>query len=169
MPQVTVLRLVPFQDKVNLVALSVMFVSLFGFLGNVMIDYNWGTNFVTNAIAVTYWMTLRWIIPFPLNYWGLGAVVYFVLFLGSFATINRSERPARNLTETVRLAAAILVLFEAGVWYFVPEFMDKWIINAVRNTPLGQFTNWDLMAASLVLLTVSQAVLLKSKLSYSWK
>lgn len=133
-----------------------MAISLFGFLGNVMIDYNWGTNFIVGSIAIFYWMTLRWMIPFPVNYWGLGAVMYFVLFLLSFAVLNRKQPLLRNVLETVRLASGILILFEVGVFYFVPGFMDKWVINAVRYTPLSYFTNWDLLGASVGLLIFSE-------------
>ena len=145
--QVVKLRFVAFQDRINLAAISLIVISLFGFLGIVMIDYNWGTNLVANSIAVTYWMTLRWMIPFPLNYWGLGAVVYFALFLSSFAVLNRRERLRQNLLETIRMGSIILIFFELGVFYFVPDFIDKWVIQAVRDSWLGYFTNADLLAA----------------------
>lgn len=138
-----------------------MTLSLFGFLGNVMIDYNWGTNPVTSSIAVSYWMTLRWMIPFPLGYWGAGAVVYFSLFLFSFAVLNRKELAALNFLETVRLASFILVLFELGVYYFVPDFMDKWVISAVRDTPLGAITNTDVLVGSVCALALSEFCLLR--------
>ena len=153
------LKFVAIKDRINLAAIAVMVVSLFGFLGNVMIDYNWGGNLVTNSIAVAYWMTLRWMIPLPLNYWGLGAVVYFVLFLFSFAVLNRKERLAQNLLETIRLASSILIMFELGVFYFVPGFMDKWVIQAVHGTPLASFTNFDLLAVALISTCASQLVL----------
>ena len=156
------MKFVSFRDRVNLAAIGLMLASLFGFLGNVMIDYNWGGNLVTNSIAVAYWMTLRWMIPFPLNYWGLVAVVYFALFLLSFAILNRKERPTRNLLDTVRLASIILILFELGVFYFVPGFMDKWVIQAVDDTSLAAFTNWDLLFMALAFGAISHLYLTKS-------
>lgn len=139
-----------------------MIVSLFGFLGNVMIDYNWGTNLIVVSLSVFYWMTLRWMIPFPLGYWGVGAVMYFMLFLLSFAVLNRKQPLLRNVLETVRLASGILILFEVGVFYFVPGFMDKWVINAVRYTPLSSFTNTDVLITAVGLFAVLEAVLIKS-------
>ncbi len=153
------LEFVSLRNRTNLAAVSLMLVSLFGFLGNVMIDYNWGTNPVSNSIAIAYWMTLRWMVPFPLNYWGVGAVVYFALFLFSFAILNRKEVPTWNMFETVRLGSMILVLFELGVFWSVPGYMDKWVINAVRYTPLSYFTNWDLLGASVGSLTLSDLLL----------
>ena len=153
-------ELVLLRSKTDAFGSALMALSLFGFLGNVMIDYNWGTNLITNSIAIIYWMTLRWIIPFPVNYWGLGAVIYFALFLLSFAILNRKQSLLRNVLETVRLASFVLILFETGVYYFVPGFMDKWVINAVRYTILGYITNWDVLAASGVLMVVSQGTLM---------
>lgn len=158
------MKLVAFNDRVNLAATSVMVVSMFGFLGNVMIDYNWGTNLVTSSIAVAYWMTLGRLIPFPLNYWGLGAALYFVVFLISFAVLNRKEKFTLNLMETARMASVILVLFEVGVFHFVPNFMDKWVIQALHGTPLESFTNWDLLALALATAVVSHLVLVRIKL-----
>ena len=140
-----------------------MTISLFGFLGNVMIDYNWGTVPIVNSIAIFYAMTLMRLIPFPLNYWGLGAVVYFILFLLSFIVLNRNEGPTRNLLETIRLASIILVLFELGVFYFVPGWMDKWVIQALHGTPMDAFTNWDLLGVGLVSTIASHLVLTRIK------
>ena len=142
-----------------------MTVSLFGFLGNVMIDYNWGTNPVANSIAVSYWLTLRWIVPFPLNYWGAGAVIYFGFFLVSFALLNRDEPHLRNILETSRLASVMLVLFELGVYYFVPDFMDKWEVQAFHGTPLAIFTKWDLLAVALLSTVATQVALSRLKKS----
>ena len=157
------MRFVPFQDKINLASIILMLVSLFGFIGNVMIDFNWGTNVITNSFAIIYWMTLRWMIPFPVDYWGLGAVVYFTFFLFSFAVLNRKEPFKENLIQTVRLASVILVFFEIGVCYFVPDFFYKWVINAVRDTPLSTFTNADLLAAAIGLAVASQLSLIRTK------
>ena len=147
---------------VDAAAVVLLAICLFGFLGNVMIDYNWGTNLVAKSFAIFYWMTLRWMIPFPVNYWGLGAVVYFGLFLLSFFVLNRRESSTRNFLQTVRLASAVLILFEVGVYYFVPDFMDKWVINAVLGTPLAYFTNWDLLVSAAILLFLSHFFLLKT-------
>lgn len=153
------LRLVEFSDKANVASTVALSVSLFGFLGNVMIDYNWGSNPITSSIAVAYWWTLRWMIPFPLNYWGLGAFLYFLVFLISFAALNRAEPLFSNLLQTIRLGSLLLVLFEVGVYYFVPDFMGKWVVNAVRGTTLAFFTNWDLLACSIAAMGLSQAML----------
>jgi hypothetical protein len=153
------LRFVDIHNNVDAASVVLMTISLFGFLGNVMIDYNWGTNFIANSFALIYWMTLRWMVPFPIGYWGVGAAVYFALFLLSFAVLNRRERTAKNLLETVRLGSVVVVLFEIGVFYFVPDFMNKWVIDAVRGTVLGAFTNWDLLVTSITLLIVSQMML----------
>lgn len=128
-----------------------------------MIDYNWGPTPVVGSIAVFYWVTLRWMVPFPIGYWGVGAVVYFVVFLFSFAILNRKEQLTWNLMETVRLASIILILFELGVFYFVPGFMDKWVVQALHDTPLGSFTNWDLLAVALTSTVASHLVLSRMK------
>ena len=153
------MQFVIFRNRTNLAAVLLMAISLFGFLGNVMIDYNWGTVPIVNSVAILYAMTLMRIIPFPLNYWGLGAVVYFVLFLLSFVLLNRNEDPTKNLLETFRLASIILVLFEFGVFYFVPGWMDKWVIQALHGTPLDSFTNWDVLAVALISTIASQLAL----------
>jgi hypothetical protein len=160
------LKFVSFKDRVNLAAVSLMLVSLFGFIGNVMIDYNWGTNPVSNSIAIAYWMTLRWMVPFPLNYWGVGAVVYFALFLLAFAVLNRKEGLAWNMFETLRLASMILALFELGVFFSVPGYMDKWVIQAFYGTPLAFFTNWDLLTGSLASTIGFHLVLTRMRLSH---
>ncbi|MDG6971224.1 MAG: hypothetical protein JRN54_08985 [Nitrososphaerota archaeon] len=146
-------------NGLNAIAIGIMVVSLFGFVGNVMIDFNWGATPIAGSVALAYWMTLRWIIPFPVNYWGLGALVYFLFFLASFALLSRNERPIRILLGTLRLGSAVLIVFEIGVYYFVPGFMDKWVINAVRGTSLAIFTNWDVLGFSIVTLVVSQALI----------
>lgn len=156
------MKLIPLHDGLNASGALLMGFSLFGFLGNVMIDFNWGSNPITDSIAVAYWMTLRWMIPFPLNYWGMGAVVYFMIFLFSFSVINRGKPLGRNLLETGRLASAILVLFEIGVYVFVPGFMDKWVIQAAYRTPLESFTNWDLLVLALAGLIVLHFLLTKT-------
>lgn len=159
------LKTVSLRDKVNLIAIVVMTISLFGFLGNVMIDFNWGSNLITSSLALTYWMTLRVLIPFPLNYWGVGAAAYFVVFLLSFAVLNRGERLATNFLETIRLASVIIILFEIGVFYFVREFMDKWIVQALRDTQFASFTNWDLLFLAVATMVASHFALMKMKSS----
>lgn len=161
------MRLIKLRDKANIGAVVLMATSLFGFLGNVMIDYNWGTNFVTSSVALTYWLTLRWMIPFPLNYWGLGAAIYFVLFLLSFAFLNRNDRPLRNGLATLRLASVLVVMFEFGVYYFVPGFMNKWVIQAFDGTVFGLFTNWDLLLVSVVVGVTSHVLIGKTNVRQS--
>jgi hypothetical protein len=79
--------------------------------------------------------------------------------LVSFLLLNRGE-PLRVIAlETTRLASAVVVLFELGLYYFVPYFMDKWVIDAFRNTPLQSFSNIDLLVAGAGLLLVSQVLL----------
>ncbi len=154
-------------DKLDVLGIALMTFSLFGFLGNVMLDYNWGTNFITNSFAVAYSVTLRQIIPFPNGYYGVGAGIYFGLFLFSFLVLNRKEPWKANVLETIRLASAIIALFEIGLYYFVPYFMDKWIIDAFRDTPLQSFTNNDLLAVSVGLLVVSQLLLSRGSIHKS--
>lgn len=149
------------RNMTNFVATSLMIISLFGFMGNVAIDFNWGTTPVVGYLALIYWMTLRWLVPFPINYWGVGAVVYFSLFLLSFAVLNRKNALIPNLLETVRLGSMVTVLFELGVFYFVPGFMNKWVINAVRGTWFAYFTNWDVLFGSIVMFTISQSWLMR--------
>ena len=144
---------------VDAASIVLMAFSLFGFMGNVMLDYNWGTNPITNSFAIIYSDTLRRIIPFPTGYYGVGAGVYFGLFLLSFLILNRREPLAENALETLRLASAVVILFELGLYYFVPYFMDVWVIDAFRNSPLRYFTNWDLLALALVLFALSYVLL----------
>ena len=156
------MRFVTFRNRINLAAVILMTISLFGFIGNVAIDYNWGTTPVVSSIAIFYGITLKWIIPYPVGYWGLGAVVYFAFFLLSFGILNRKEPPFRNILEVTRLASVILVLFEVGVYYYVPLFMNKWVIDAVKDTALESFTNWDLLATSMTLFILSNLILVRS-------
>ena len=157
------MQFVIFRNRINLAAILFLAFSLFGLLGKVLIDYNWGTVPIVNSIAILYAMTLMRVISFPLNYWGLGAVAYFILFLLSFVVLNRNEQPTRNLLGTVRLASIILVLFEFGVFYFVPGWMDKWVIQALHDTPLDSFTNWDLLGVALTSTIASHLVLARTK------
>ena len=157
------MNLIPFRNKVDLAGAFVLAISLFGFLGNVMIDYNWGTNFVASSFALFYWMTLRWMVPFPIGYWGVGALFYFALFLLSFAILNRRESSVKNVLETIRLGSAAIIMFETGVFYFVPGFINKWVIDAVYGTPLASFTNWDLLATASVSAIVSNVILARLK------
>jgi hypothetical protein len=150
------LKTVDFRSKVDLAAVILLGFSLFGFLGNVMIDYNWGTNFLTNSFSLIYSMTLGWLIPFPVGYWGVGAVIYFSLFLFSYAFLNRKAPFVTNFLQTIGLASAVLLLFEIGLYLFVPEFMDTWVIAASAGTPLQYFTNTDLFVLALGLLASSQ-------------
>ena len=146
-------------SKFDVVMLVLLTFSLFGLLGNVMLDYNWGNNLLTDSFAFAYSVTLGRFIPFPIGYYGVGALGYFLLVLASFYALNRRESPRRNSLETLSLAGGILVAFELGLWYFVPYFMDKWIIDAVRNTPLQVFTNWDLLIVGAGIVVVSQLLL----------
>jgi len=138
---------------------ALMAFALYGFLGNVMLDYNWGTNVVTNSFALIYSATLRRLPLFPIGWYGAGAAVYFGIFLLSFFILNRKTPASQNVLETVRMAAGTVVLFEVGLYLFVPYFMDYWVIDAVKNTALRSFTNTDLLLSALGLLAASQAVL----------
>ena len=149
----------PFKTKVDFASLALLVFFLFGFLGNVMLDYNWGTNPVTNSFALAYTATLRKLIPFPVGYYGVGAAMYLLLLLVSFYVLNRREPSRKNFLETLSLAGMIVVVFELGLGYFVPYFMDKWVIDAVRNTPLQALTNWDLLTIGAGLIVVSQLLL----------
>jgi hypothetical protein len=135
--------------------------SLFGFLGNVMLDYNWGTNPITNTFAIAYNSSLRWMIPVPTGFYGVAAAGYFALLLLSFVVMNRREAPRKNVLQALNLAGWIIVLFELGLWYFVPYFMDKWVIDALRATPLQAFTNWDFLIVGIGITAVTQTLLFK--------
>jgi len=139
---------------------GVMIFSLFGFLGNVMLDYNWGTNPITNAFANTYTLTLRQLVPFPIGYYGIGAAIYLGLFLLSFIILNRRASLVSNLLETIRVASAVVIFFELGLYYFVPYWMDYWVIGAFSEGPLQYFTNWDLLGIGIACLALSQALLM---------
>jgi hypothetical protein len=157
------LRFVSLHSRVDVASIVLMAFSLFGFLGNVMLDYNWGTNPITNSFAIIYSSTLRQIIPFPLGYYGVGAGIYLGLFLSSFLLLNRREPLRVNVLETIGLASAVIVLFELGLYYFVPYFMNVWVIDAVKDTPLRYFTNTDLLALSAAAFILSQLMVRKVK------
>ncbi|MDG6921362.1 MAG: hypothetical protein JRN59_07525 [Nitrososphaerota archaeon] len=140
----------------------VLAISLFGFVGNVMIDYNWGTG-IPSYIAIGYVLTLGRVIPLSFSLNGVEAGIYYLLFLLSFSILNRSEPPRRNLLHTIGLAGAIIVLFELGLWYFVPYFMDKWVIAATVGTPLAAVTNWNLLGLGAIMLILTQGMLLVTK------
>ena len=159
------MRFVSLRNGVDVAAVVLMVISLYGFLGNVMLDYNWGTNLITSSFAVAYVDTLQRVIPFPIGYYGVGAGIYFAFFLFSFAVLNRGESLRTNALETVRLASAVIVLFELGLYYFVPYFMNVWVIDASRDTPLRYFTNIDLLVLALVILLFSQVLLRRVKRS----
>lgn len=146
-------------SRLDVASVALMAFSLYGFLGNVMLDYNWGTNLVTNSFAIIYSSTLRQVIPFPYGYYGVGACIYFALFLLSFLILNRREPWRANVAETIRLASAVIILFELGLYYFVPYFMNVWVIDAARDTPLHYFTNTDLLVLSFIVLLLSQLLL----------
>lgn len=150
-------------SKIDMVFVCLLAFSLFGFVGNVMLDYNWGTNPITNSFALIYSMTLRQLFPFPIGYYGAGAGIYLGLFLLSFLMLNRGTPLRRNLLETVRMASVVVILFELGLYYFVPYFMDVWVIAAFIGTPLQGFTNWDLLAFSIGTLGLTQSILLASR------
>lgn len=152
-------RFVALHGRVDTFSVILMVFSLFGFLGNVMLDYNWGTNPITNSIAMLYAATLRQIIPLPLGYYGVGAGIYLGLFLLSFLLLNRREPLRVNVLETIRLTSATVILFELGLYYFVPYFMDKWVVEAFRNTPLQSFTNIDLLALAIGVLVSTQLLI----------
>jgi hypothetical protein len=152
------LRFVDLHSRLDAGSVALMVFSLYGFLGNVMLDYNWGTNPITNSFAIIYSSTLREVIPFPYGYYGIGAGIYFGLFLFSFSILNHGKPRRVSLLETISLASAIVVLFELGLWYFVPDFMNVWVIDAVRDTPLRYFTNVDLLALSVAVFISSQVL-----------
>jgi len=87
--------------------------------------------------------------------------MYFGLFLASFLILNRKEPLKKNLIQMAGLGSGILVLFEVGLWYFVPYFMDKWAIDAVRDTPSRYLTNSDLLLTGAPIFVVSQLLLAK--------
>ncbi|MDG6990379.1 MAG: hypothetical protein JRM99_03035 [Nitrososphaerota archaeon] len=146
------------RTRIDIVAAAVMTLALFGFLGNAMIDFNWGNNFLVNSVALAYWFTLRWMIPFPINYWGAGAAIYFAIFLLSFAVLARIHGLHDVILETVILGSSTMTLFELGVFYFVPSFWNTWTMSFLRGTPLGNFTNADLFWSSLVAFGLSVVV-----------
>jgi hypothetical protein len=146
-------------NRYNLIGIVTAATSLFGFLGNIMTDYNWGTNFLTNSFALIYAQTLERLTPFAPGASGIAAFGYFGLFLSSFALLNRSKPARVNLLETARLGALVVILFEVALYYFVPYFMDKWVMQVLYGTPLQDFTNLDLAVAGIVLFAVPQAYL----------
>ena len=152
------MKFISLRDKVDMGGVLMLIVSLFGLIGNVMIDYNWGTG-IPSYIATGYVLTLGRVVPLMIGFDGVEAGVYFLFFLLSFFILNRSEPRGRNLMQTIGVAGAIIVLFELGLWYFVPYFMDKWVIAAVAGTPLGAFTNWDLLGLGAILLIATQGLL----------
>ena len=89
------MRLASIHDKLDIAGIALMAFSFFGYLGNIMLDYNWGKNFLTNSFAIIYSYTLRQAIPFPIGYNGVGAIVYFGLFLLSFLVMNRGSPAGR--------------------------------------------------------------------------
>jgi len=148
--------------RLDLAAVALLTFSLFGFLGNVMLDYNWGTNEVTSSFALAYSMTLRRAIPFPLGYYGIGAAIYFALFVLSFLFLNRKETLYRNFLQSLSLVSATVILFELGILYFVPYFMGKWVIDAARGTTLQAFTNWDLLGLAACVFLFSRVFLART-------
>ncbi|MCL5672974.1 MAG: hypothetical protein JRN68_08560 [Nitrososphaerota archaeon] len=153
---------ISFRNKTDIAGVVVMTFALFGFLGNIGIDYNWGTG-IPSYIAMGYTLTLGRVIPLVLGFYGVETGLYLLLFLLSFLILNRGESRGRNLLQTIRLAGTVIVLFELGLWYFVPYFMDKWVIAAVAGTPLAAFTNWDLLGLGATLLVMTQGLLLVTK------
>ena len=156
------MKFISLRDRADMGGALMLIVSLFGLIGNVMIDYNWGTG-IPSYIATGYALTLGRVVPLMLGFYGVGAGIYFLFFLLSFFILNRSEPRGQNLTQTIGVAGAIIVLFELGLWYFVPYFMDKWVIAAVAGTPLAAFTNWDLLGLGATLLVMTQGLLLVTK------
>lgn len=156
--------------RTEIAAIALTILSLFGFMGNVMLDYNWGTNFITNSFAIVYSLTIRQLIPFPVGHFGVGAAVYLGLFLISFLILNKRMPLRENVLQTLSLASAVIVLFEMGLYYFVPYFMNLWVIQGFYGTPLRYFTNVDLLATAISVLIVSQACLarLSSMLLLRW-
>lgn len=157
------MKFVSLYNPTNFVSVVIMAFSLFGFVGNVMTDFNWGNNPVVASIAFAYWLTLRRMIPFPLNYWGVGALAYFALFLVSFGILNRTTSFCENILETARLASVVLILFEMGVLTFVPNFMNNWVLAAFAGTFLAWFTNWDLLGTGILVLLVSEYFILNER------
>ena len=45
------MKLGVFRNKVDFALVALLAFSMFGFMGNVMLDYNWGTNVVTNSFV----------------------------------------------------------------------------------------------------------------------
>ena len=132
------------RSKLDSAVVALMALSLFGFLGNVMLSYNWGTVFIVNAFALVYSGTLG-----RVGQGGVVALGYFVLFLFSYMTLNRQKPFTANLLETLRVAFLIIVLYEVGVCLFVPSWFNGWVIQAFSGTVLGLVTNADLLLISL--------------------
>ncbi len=135
-----------------------MVFSLYGFLGIVAIDYNWGSG-IAERFATVYVLTLGRVIPLWVNYYGAEATFYFGLFLLSFLVLNRRETHAKNILGALRLGSVTVLLFEFGVYLTLPYQMGMWVIQALADTPLAWFSNTDLVIIAAVTLGVSQSVL----------
>ncbi|MGP8125025.1 MAG: hypothetical protein ACLQEQ_04045 [Nitrososphaerales archaeon] len=143
------------RDKLDKGAIALMYFSLFGFLGNVMISYNnaGATGVVAsmiNAFAFVFYYTLCRVITPPLNYWGASALVYLCLFLLSFMLLNRRKSPSSNLAETIRLASVIVIFYEVGTYLFAPFWWNRAIMAAFNGTFLESFTNAELVSVTTV-------------------
>jgi hypothetical protein len=154
------MKLEELDSGVDVAATALIGLSMYGFLSMIMIDYNWGTG-LTNAFAAVYTATLGRIIP--AEDLGPKAALYFVLLLLSFLMLNRRQLLKENLLETLRLGSAIIVLFEVGVFAYVPYFIYKWVIQDLYGTPLQYFTNLDLLLVAAGLLVASQFFLLRTR------
>jgi hypothetical protein len=150
------MKFVGIRHKKDAAAVALMTFSLYGFLGNVMLDLNPGTNYVMNTFAIIYYDTLMQVIHFPIGFWGAGAAIYFGLFLGAFLILNRREPLLKNVLQTLRLASATVVLFELGLFYLLPSAVNITVMTAFYFTPLHDFTNANLLVTGVGLLIASQ-------------
>jgi len=144
--------------KWDAAAIGLMVFSMYGLISVMMIDYNWGSG-ITNAFALVYIRTLGRAIP--AEDLGSKAGLFFALTLLSFLILNKRQPLKENVLETLRLGSVIICLFELGLAFYVPYFMDTWVIQDFYGTPLQFFTNVDLLVAALGSLIVSQCCLFR--------
>jgi len=156
-------KLAPFTREAGVsgVALTGLAISVFSLLALMSPDVL-GDQPMPFALYMAYYYTLRNIVPVIGGAYGVDAGIYMVIMLCSFAILNRKVGATINLLQTVRLAAAMVLVFEVSLFFVAPVWRDVFVIAAQIGTPFQWFTNDDLMFVSVSFLVLTQLVLIKS-------
>ena len=150
------------ETAVGGVALSGFLISAFSLLALMSPDV-----FVDSPLPftlyLTYYYTLRSLVPVIGGAYGVDAGIYFALLLISFGILRRKQGTRESLLQTAWLGALVVLVFEVSLYLVAPQWRDVFVIYAQIGTPLQWFTNDDLLVASALSLGLAQLMLSKSK------